>query len=326
MSIDRYKISMPSSPLSIAVTRARPATQRFAAPVLYVHGATFPSELAVGYKFDGLCWRCDLVRHGYEVWAFDFLGFGASDRCPEMTGDASAASPLGRASSAVRQLAAVIAFIQAKTGAPRVSLVAHSWGSIVAGLCAASYPFAIERLVFFGPVVQRQLTVSWPAAAMPAWMTMTREAQWQRFSQDVPSGHTPVLAQSHFDRWASDYLATDSACAAHGGVRIPMGPMADIAAGWHGALAYDPALITAPLRIVRGEWDSLCNDADAAWLLSRLPADLDKDDVKLPEGTHLMHLERGRDRLYAATRAWLSKGDRHVPVQRHRRDLRGEAA
>src|SRR5213593_2787332 len=76
-------------------------------------------------------------------------------------------------------------------------------------------------------------------------------------------------------------------------VNIPAGPQADIAAAWSGALAYEPARITAPTLIVRGEWDGVCDDRDAAWLLHRLGS-RDKRDVKLPRGTHLMHLEHGR--------------------------------
>jgi hypothetical protein len=47
----------------------------------------------------------------------------------------------------------------------------------------------------------------------------------------------------------------------------------------------------------RGECDSLCNVADAAWLLSSLTSAPGKQDIKLANGTHLMHLEQGRGKL-----------------------------
>jgi pimeloyl-ACP methyl ester carboxylesterase len=88
-------------------------------------------------------------------------------------------------------------------------------------------------------------------------------------------------------------------------VRIPAGPQADILAAWSGALSYPPAEVVAPTLVVRGEWDSVSNDQDADWLLSRIAAPVCKD-VKIAKGTHLMHLEQCRDALFAAVRGFLS--------------------
>jgi hypothetical protein len=52
---------------------------------------------------------------------------------------------------------------------------------------------------------------------------------------------------------------------------------------------------------VRGAWDSLCRDPDAAMLLSAAVAAPERSDRKLDDGTHLMHLENGRRMLYEAT-------------------------
>ena len=77
---------------------------------------------------------------------------------------------------------------------------------------------------------------------------------------------------------------------------------------WSGRLAYNPALIKAPVAIVRGAWDSLCRDADAAWLLAALTSAPHKTDVKIANATHLMHLETGRAALYAAAHSFLAGG------------------
>ncbi len=96
-------------------------------PVIYVHGATFPSSLAVAWRFGAnWSWADDLVGAGYDVWGFDFAGYGASDRYREMAA-APAPGPLGRSDEAVRQLAAVVAKVRRKTGSKRVILLAHSW-------------------------------------------------------------------------------------------------------------------------------------------------------------------------------------------------------
>jgi pimeloyl-ACP methyl ester carboxylesterase len=42
-----------------------------------------------------------LCGAGFDVWTLDFLGFGGSDRYPEMEADADAHAPLGLAADAV---------------------------------------------------------------------------------------------------------------------------------------------------------------------------------------------------------------------------------
>jgi hypothetical protein len=83
-------------------------------------------------------------------------------------------------------------------------------------------------------------------------------------------------------------------------VRIPNGPRADNIEAWAGRLSWNPAHLTRPLTIVRGAWDSLCRDPDAAMILDAATAAPSRHDCKLEAGTHLMHLETGRHMLYAA--------------------------
>ncbi len=116
--------------------------------------------------------------------------------------------------------------------------------------------------------------------------------------------------EADFPRWAQTYLAGDptSSTRTPPSVRTPNGPAADIAEAWSGGLAYDPGLIRARTLIVRGEWDSLCTDADAEALRAELVAAPEARDFKIPRATHLMHLEFGRKALYAATNLFL-KGE-----------------
>jgi hypothetical protein len=135
---------------------------------------------------------------------------------------------------------------------------------------------------------------------LPAWSDVTIEAQHARFIEDVPDDHPPVLVA--FDRWAAAYLASDpdSATRTPPAVRIPNGPRADNLDALSGRLAWDPAELRCPLHIVRGAWDSLCRDPDAAMLLRAATSAPERSDRKLEGGTHLMHLETGRRGLYEA--------------------------
>jgi pimeloyl-ACP methyl ester carboxylesterase len=104
------------------------------------------------------------------------------------------------------------------------------------------------------------------------------------------------------------YMASDpgSASRTPASVQIPNGPAADIAEAWSGRLAYDPASITAPVLIVRGDWDTVTTDADARWLWDALTRAASKRDVKISRGTHVMHLETSRSALFDEVATFLA--------------------
>jgi pimeloyl-ACP methyl ester carboxylesterase len=123
--------------------------------VLYVHGGTFPSALSVAHRFDGRSWRDELCDAGFHVWALDFRGFGRlSDPFPEMDRPVEGMPPLGRAEDTSRQLEQAVHFMCERHALERLSIIAHSWGTIATGRFAGRSPGFVDRLVFFGPIAQ----------------------------------------------------------------------------------------------------------------------------------------------------------------------------
>jgi pimeloyl-ACP methyl ester carboxylesterase len=285
--------------------------QRERKPVLYVHGATFPSALSIAHRFDRRSWRDALNDAGFDVWAFDFHGFGYSDPYREMDEPAAAHSPLCDAKDASRQLEAVVRFILEHHGASRLSLISHSWGSMPAGRLAGTHPEMVDRWVLFGPVARRPPRRYEQAPSGPAWRIVTVEDQWKRFVEDVPPDASPVLSPKHFDEWGERYLDSDSGSRTRtpAGVKIPSGPFADILRAWHGDLGYDPGLVRAPIALIRGEWDGIVPDEDARWLFDAFTGSPIKRDIKISRATHLMHLESMRAALYRETNSFLLEHD-----------------
>jgi pimeloyl-ACP methyl ester carboxylesterase len=223
-------------------------------------------------------------------------------------------APLGGAELASRELETALRFVAAHHGGQRISLVAPSWGSIVAGRLAGRRPELVDRLVLFGPIAQRPRQGE--AQTLPAWRLISLKDQRDRFVADVPPNEPAVLDKGHFAEWGERYLDVDadSRTRSPAAVKVPSGAFQDIFNAWAGALAYDPGLVRAPVAIIRGEWDSLCNDSDARWLFDGLRASPLRRDIKIGRATHLMHLEENRHALYRETEGFLAGGD--APVRR----------
>jgi pimeloyl-ACP methyl ester carboxylesterase len=278
--------------------------------VLYVHGGTFPSGLSIAHRFDGRSWRDELAASGFHCWGLDFHGFGRlSDPYPEMAEPAETHAPLGRAEDASRQLERAVRFICAHHRVNRISLIAHSWGSIVSGRFAGRCPELVERMVYFGPIAWRARRTD--PQRLPAWRLVSLKDQWERFVADVPPGEPPVLSKRHFDEWGEAYLDVDpeSRTRAPPAVKMPSGAFQDIYDAWAGELAYDPALVRAPVAIIRGEWDGMSTEEDALWLFHALKSSPIRRIVIISRGTHLMHLEESRYALYRETEAFLTGKD-----------------
>jgi pimeloyl-ACP methyl ester carboxylesterase len=92
-------------------------------------------------------------------------------------------------------------------------------------------------------------------------------------------------------------------------VKTPSGAFEDIYAAWAGELAYDPALVRAPVAIIRGEWDGMSTQEDAKWLFHALRSSPIRRIVTISRGTHLLHLEESRYALYRETEAFLAGND-----------------
>jgi pimeloyl-ACP methyl ester carboxylesterase len=306
---EHVRIASPMPGLSLSLRYFPPLTPSDRV-VLYVHGGTFGSALSVAHRFDGHSWRDSLRAAGFHVWGLDFHGFDRfSDPYPAMARPAEGMLPLGRAADSSRQLEQAVRFIRERHATDRVSLIAHSWGTIVAGALAGRCPDLVDRLVFFGPIARRD-----PQAErihLPAWRLISLQDQWNRFTESVPQHAEPVLLRRHFDEWGERYLDSDklSRTRSPASVKVPSGAFQDIFDAWAGELAYDPGVVRAPVAIIRGEWDSMCTDTDARWLFDALAASPVRRDIKIGRATHLMHLEASRFALYREAETFLTARD-----------------
>jgi hypothetical protein len=118
---------------------------------------------------------------------------------------------------------------------------------LVTGRFTGRCPELVDRLVFFGPIAQRQ--PSNERIRLPAWRLISLADQWNRFTETLPPGEPPVLLRRHFDEWGECYLDIDpeSRTRSPAAVKVPSGAFQDIYDAWAGELAYDPGLVRAPV-------------------------------------------------------------------------------
>src|ERR1043166_3822420 len=310
---EQFRIPVTSSGLKVFVRHLAPASRqpvKEGRVVLILHGGTLPSGASAAFRFDGHSWMDDLSEHGFDVWAMDYLGYGGSDRYPEMSAPPTVNPPLGRAVQVSSQVSAVVEFICKRENISKLSIVSHSWGTLVAGVFATQEPARLDRLVLYGPgTLKHQANTS--NADLPAFSYVTEEEQWKRFSGWAPSTEPPVLEKRHFDKLGPTYIDSDPTRHSRTppSVQVPGGPDADATDAWTGKFIYDPSKIKSPTLIIRGEWETISTDEDAHWLFNALTNVPIKRDVLINRATHVMHLEKNRYQVYREVQAFLEGAD-----------------
>ncbi|RUL78342.1 alpha/beta hydrolase [Dyella choica] len=304
---------MPTERLALHCARPTHSTHK---SVLFVHGASFPTMLASGFEFaPGDSWIQSTARQGYAACGLDFLGFGASSRPPAMSGPAHGAGPVTDAKTAAREIALAVDELRRHHGMTSIHIVAHSWGTLPAATFAATHPHELSSLTLFGPIVPVQGTAEDPADR-PAWWTITAQQRLEqlRFKSILPPGKH--LLEPNMDQsWAQAFAATvphvqgdpdDS-------LRIPFGPLADIDSVMAGSYPYDASRVTVPVFVVYGNYDDVVNDAGAARFLERFTGSPLRWQLRIDDGTHVMHLEKNRHSLYESVIAFIRATENTAP-------------
>lgn len=283
--------------------------------VLFIHGATFPTKLAFGFEFHpGDSWMHFMAGRGFLACGLDFLGYGASSRPAAMQGAADAGPPFERAGSAADEIALAVDYLRKQRGARAIHLVAHSWGTVPAARYAAQHAGQLRSLTLFGPIVPVASAKAEPVHG--AWFRLTAQQRLEqlRFKSVLPPGKV-LLDPAIEQRWAGEFASSAPREKGDGSddLRIPNGPNADIAAVMAGQYPYVAGDINVPVFVVYGNYDVVVDDAGATKLLAGFTASPLKWQLRIDDGTHVMHLERQRHSLYESVAAFIHVADAVSP-------------
>jgi pimeloyl-ACP methyl ester carboxylesterase len=305
--------------IEIYVRNKRPADMTSFRPeqtVLYVHGATYPSETAFDLKLDGVSWMEYIAARGYDVWLLDLRGYGKSTRPAEMADSPEANAPVVTGQTAVKDIGTAVDFILQRRNIPRLNLLGWSWGTTLMATYTTQNASKVERLVLYAPAWIRQTPslVQAGPGKLGAYRMVNRDQAKERWYTGVPEEKKAALIPAGwFDAWADATFATDPVGAQMTPpiVRAPNGVVQDSAEFFGaGKPYYDPSKITVPTLLVGAEWDRDTPPYMAQTLFPLLVNSPGKRYVALAEGTHTIIMERNRLKLFEAVQAFLDEAKR----------------
>jgi pimeloyl-ACP methyl ester carboxylesterase len=257
--------------------------------VLFVHGATYPSETGFDLRLDGLSWMDVMAQQGYDVYMVDIRGYGKSTRPAIMDQPAADNKPFADSDTAARDYAAAADWVRKRRNVEKLNVVGHSWGTVITALYTTRHADKVNRLVLFAPVwIRKTASLTDAGGTLGAYRTVTIDAARKRKAAGLKPGQNPQ-PDAWFEAWAAATFESDpvGSKATPKFVRAPNGSVQDGRLFWSaGKAVYDPALITVPTMLILAEWDADTPLYMAQTLYPLLTKSKDKKLVVLSEGTH----------------------------------------
>lgn len=280
--------------------------------LLFVHGATYPSETTFDLPLGGLSWMDYIAQRGYDVYLMDVRGYGRSTRPPQMDAPPDQSQPIVDTKTAIQDISAVVNYILAQRNLQKLDLLGWSWGSVIAAGYAAANPGKVQRLAMYAPLwLIETAAASKVNAPQGAYRTVLRDAAFNRWMTAVPENKKgDLIPAGWFDQWWEANLATDPVGSKQSPpvLRAPNGVFEDRQKFWASEKpTYDPAKITSPVLLIQAEWDQEAPPYMSRALFPLLVNVPEKLYIMIGEGTHFVMFEKRRMELFREVQAFLDE-------------------
>jgi alpha-beta hydrolase superfamily lysophospholipase len=268
-----------------------PKTGEKAPPVLFlIHGSSNSSrssfDLATPGKGEYSVMNV-FARLGYDVWTMDHENYGRSSQTQSNSDIASG----------VKDIEAGMEVIARETGQRKVHLFGESSGGLRAGAYAMAEPNRVDRLVLgaFTYKGDNSPTLAERAKNLDYYRTHNRRLRDRDmirsiFTRDKPGTTDPAIAE---------FLADEEL---KFGDQVPTGTYLDMTANLP---VVDSTKVTAPVLLVRGEYDGIATMSDLTDFFSQLPSG-DRQLVVLPGMAHSVVMGLHRQTFWHVMHAFLS--------------------
>ena len=235
----------------------KPAAGAKKGTVLFVHGSSMASQPTFDLKVPGrpdssvMDW---FAARGFDTWCMDHEGYGRSDKSRPINCDI----PNG-----ADDLAAGTDYILKTTGAKKLLVYGISSGALRAALFAQRHPERVARLALdaFVWTGEGSPTLAERKKKLPEFSAKNRRPIDRAFVHSIFTRDHPGTAdQATIEAFAEQIVALDDS--------VPTGTYVDMCAKLP---IVDPARITAPTIVMRGQWDGIASFDDLIEFYKRLP-------------------------------------------------------
>jgi len=225
--------------------------------VLFVHGSSMASQPTFDLKVPGrpdssvMDW---FAARGFETWCMDNEGYGRSDKSRPINCDI----PNG-----ADDLAAGSEYILKTSGVGKLLVYGISSGALRAALFAERHPERVARLALdaFVWTGEGSPTLAERKKKLPEFSARNRRPIDRAFVHSIfERDHPGTADEATIDAFAEAIVALDDS--------VPTGTYVDMCSKLP---LVDPAKITVPTMIMRGQWDGIAGIDDLIEFFKRLP-------------------------------------------------------
>ena len=277
--------------------KAAPGTKP-AGTILFVHGSSMASQPTFDLTVPG---RADssamdyFASLGYDTWTMDNEGYGRSDKNRAQNNDIS---------NGADDLAVGSQYIVEKTGAKKMLVYGISSGALKAALFAQRHPERVARLALdaFVWTGEGSPTLEERKKKLPQFLNVHRRPIDRKFVHSIfERDHPGTADEPTIEAFADAILALDDS--------VPTGTYVDMCSKLP---LIDPAKVTAPTIIMRGEFDGIAGFDDLIEFFKRLP-NADKQFAVMAGISHASFQQKNYRVVYHILQAFFSQPD---PVYR----------
>ena len=277
--------------------KAAPGTKP-AGTILFVHGSSMASQPTFDLTVPG---RADssameyFASLGYDTWTMDNEGYGRSDKNRPQNNDIS---------NGADDLAVGSQYILGKTGAKKLLVYGISSGALKAALFAQRHPERVARIALdaFVWTGEGSPTLEERRKKLPQFINVNRRPIDRKFVQSIfERDHPGTADDATIGAFADAILALDDS--------VPTGTYVDMCSKLP---LVDPAKLTVPTIIMRGEFDGIAGFDDLVEFFKRLP-NADKQFAVMAGISHASFQQKNYRVVYHILHAFFSQPE---PVYR----------
>src|SRR5437762_1872554 len=262
--------------------------------LLFVHGSSMASQptfdLAVAGRADSsaMDWFAKL---GFVCWCVDMEGYGRSDKSRDIHCDIA---------NGADDLAAATDYIAGRRGIDRFLIYGISSGALRAALFAQRHPDRVARLALdaFVWTGEGAPTLVERRKKLPQFLATKRRPIDRAFVYSIFERDHPECAEKRVvDAFADAILALDDS--------MPNGTYIDMCSKLP---IVDPAKVTAPTLLMRGQYDGIATFDDLLEFFKRLP-NPDKQFTVMAGISHASFQQKNYRMVYDILHAWFARVD-----------------